>query len=145
MSAPIIGKKDGGFNITPTWSRTRIVFTALCRYCARCSPSASISSRLIPQHGKSSKTYRSSSSFFSSLVYFAGFVYNSSKTSTGGVLSVSQVLSLRIPDRMAERLDRFARRQGNGMTRTKAGVMLLEESLREAEFALIEYRDSSIG
>ena len=57
---------------------------------------------------------------------------------------MSQVLSLRIPDRMAERLERFARRQGNGMTRNKAGILLLEEALREAEFALIEYRDSPI-
>jgi uncharacterized protein (DUF433 family) len=60
-------------------------------------------------------------------------------------MSVSQILSLRIPDQMAERLDRFARRLGNGMTRTKAGVMLLEESLREAEFSFVEYRDSPIG
>lgn len=60
-------------------------------------------------------------------------------------MSVSQILSLRIPDQMVERLDRFARRLGNGMTRTKAGVMLLEEALREAEFAGIEYRDSPIG
>ena len=58
---------------------------------------------------------------------------------------MSQILSLRIPDQMVERLDRFARRLGNGMTRTKASVMLLEESLREAEFAGIEYRDSPIG
>jgi uncharacterized protein (DUF433 family) len=58
---------------------------------------------------------------------------------------MSQVLSLRIPDRMAERLDRFARRLGNGMTRTKAGMLLLEEALREVEFAFIEYRDSPIG
>jgi len=58
---------------------------------------------------------------------------------------MSQILSLRIPEQMVERLDRFARRLGNGMTRTKAGVMLLEESLREVEFAGIEYRDSPIG
>jgi len=58
---------------------------------------------------------------------------------------MSQILSLRLPEQMIERLDRFARRLGNGMTRTKAGVMLLEESLREAEFAGIEYRDSPIG
>ena len=60
-------------------------------------------------------------------------------------MPVSQILSLRIPDQMIERLDRFARRLGNGMTRTKAGVILLEESLREAEFAFVEYRDSPIG
>lgn len=58
---------------------------------------------------------------------------------------MSQILSLRIPDHMAERLDRFARRLGNGMTRTKASVMLLEESLQESEFSFLEYRDSPIG
>ena len=58
---------------------------------------------------------------------------------------MSQVLSLRVPERMIERLDRFARRQGNGMTRTKASVLLLEEALQEIEFAHIEYRDSVIG
>ena len=58
---------------------------------------------------------------------------------------MSQVLSLRVPDQLAERLDRFARRLGNGMTRTRAGVLLLEEALREAEFALIEFRDSLVG
>ncbi len=58
---------------------------------------------------------------------------------------MSQVISLRVPDHMADRLERFARRQGNGMTRTKAGILLLEESLREAEFAHIEYRDTPIG
>ena len=58
---------------------------------------------------------------------------------------MSQILSLRIPEHMVERLDRFARRLGNGMTRTKAGVLLLEEALREAEFSCVEYRDSPIG
>jgi hypothetical protein len=58
---------------------------------------------------------------------------------------MSQILSLRVPDEMIERIDRLARRFGNGMTRTKASVMLLEESLREAEFSGIEYRNSPIG
>lgn len=58
---------------------------------------------------------------------------------------MSQTLSLRVPDQMAERLERFARQQGNGMTRTKAGVLLLDEALREAEFPLVEYRDSPVG
>ena len=58
---------------------------------------------------------------------------------------MSQVLSLRVPDQMADRLERFARRQGNSMTRNKAGILLLEEALREAEFAHIEYRDTIIG
>ncbi len=58
---------------------------------------------------------------------------------------MSQILSLRIPDQMVDRLDKFARRLGNGMTRTKAGVMLLEESLRETEYSFIEFRDSPVG
>ena len=58
---------------------------------------------------------------------------------------MSQILSLRVPDAMVDRLDRFARRMGNGMTRTKASVILLEESLREEEFSLVEYRDSPVG
>lgn len=60
-------------------------------------------------------------------------------------MPLSQILSLRLPELTIERLDRFARRLGNGTTRSKAGVMLLEEALREAEFAGIEYRDSPIG
>lgn len=58
---------------------------------------------------------------------------------------MSQIISLRVPDQLAERLERFARRHGNGMTRTRAGVLLLEESLQESEFACIEYRDSPVG
>lgn len=58
---------------------------------------------------------------------------------------MSHVLSLRVPEAMAERLDRFARRQGNQMTRTKASLLLLEEALRESEFAGIEFRDSPVG
>lgn len=58
---------------------------------------------------------------------------------------MSQILSLRVPDQVAERLERFAHQQGNGMTRARAGVLLLDEALREAEFAGIEYRDSPIG
>jgi hypothetical protein len=46
---------------------------------------------------------------------------------------------------MAERLDRFARRLGNGMTRSRAGLLLLEEGLRETEFAFIEFRNSPLG
>ena len=58
---------------------------------------------------------------------------------------MSQILSLRVNDRVVERLERFARRQGNGMTRTKAGTLLLEEALRQSEFAYVEFRDSPIG
>lgn len=58
---------------------------------------------------------------------------------------MSQVLSIRVPDSTLRRLEKFARRQGHGMTRTKAAATLLEESLREAEFPYLEYRDSAIG
>lgn len=58
---------------------------------------------------------------------------------------MSHVLSLRVPEELLERLDRFARRHGNGMTRTRAGAMLLDEALREADFANIEFRTSAIG
>src|SRR5450432_3655432 len=82
-----------------------------------------------------------------SVVYDVAIVYNSIIVFPleRRVTLMSQILSLRIPDQMVERLDRFARRLGNGMTRTKAGVMLLEESLRESEFSFVEYRDSAIG
>ena len=58
---------------------------------------------------------------------------------------MSQTLSLRVPDQMMERLESLARHRGNGMTRTKFSLLLLEESLREFEFPLIEYRDSAVG
>jgi hypothetical protein len=58
---------------------------------------------------------------------------------------MSQLLSLRVSDDIALRLDRFIRRHGNGMTRNKAGILLLEEALREQDFALVEFRDSPVG
>jgi predicted transcriptional regulator len=58
---------------------------------------------------------------------------------------MSQVLSLRLPDHMAERLDHFAQQQGNGMNRDRASLLLLEEALRQSEFTYIEFRDSAIG
>jgi len=58
---------------------------------------------------------------------------------------MSQTISLRLPDELANRLDRFARMLGNGMTRTRAGVLLLDEALREEEFAGIEFRNTFIG
>jgi len=58
---------------------------------------------------------------------------------------VSQTMSLRIPDDMAERLDRLDRRLGSGATRSRVSILLLEESLRETEFAHIEFRDSPVG
>ena len=58
---------------------------------------------------------------------------------------MSQTISLRLPDDLISRLDRFARTLGNGMTRTRASVLLLEEALREEEFAGIEFRKTIIG
>ena len=58
---------------------------------------------------------------------------------------MSQTVSLRLPDDLISRLDRFARTLGNGMTRTRASVLLLEESLREEEFSGIEFRNTILG
>ena len=58
---------------------------------------------------------------------------------------MSQTVSLRLPDELVDRIDRFARRLGNGMTRSRAGVLLLDEALREEEFNSIEFRNTPIG
>src|SRR5580658_7664258 len=58
---------------------------------------------------------------------------------------MSQTISLRLPDELVTRLDRFARVLGNGMTRTRASVLLLDESLREEDFSGIEFRNTFIG
>ena len=58
---------------------------------------------------------------------------------------MSQTISLRLPDELIARIDRFARRLGNGMTRSRASLILLEEGLREEEFAGIEFRNSAVG
>ena len=58
---------------------------------------------------------------------------------------MSQNVSLRLPDDLISRLDRFARMLGNGTTRSRAGLILIEEALREEEFAGIEFRNTAIG
>ncbi|HLV81764.1 MAG TPA: hypothetical protein VKT32_15865 [Chthonomonadaceae bacterium] len=58
---------------------------------------------------------------------------------------MSQTISLRLPDDMIRRLDRFARKLGNGMTRNRASVLLLEEALREEEITGIEFRNTILG
>ena len=58
---------------------------------------------------------------------------------------MSQTVSLRLPDELISRLDRFARMLGNGTTRTRAGIILLDEALREEEFTGIEFHNTSIG
>lgn len=56
---------------------------------------------------------------------------------------MSQVISTRLPNHTADRLKRLARRLGK--TPSETGAMLIEEALREAEFAYLEFRHSSIG
>ena len=58
---------------------------------------------------------------------------------------MSQTVSLRLPEEMIGRLDRFARMLGNGATRARAGLILLDEALKEAEFAGIEFCNTSLG
>ena len=58
---------------------------------------------------------------------------------------MSQTVSLRLPDELVSRIDRFARMLGNGTTRTRASVILLDEALREEDFAGIEFRNTSVG
>lgn len=50
-----------------------------------------------------------------------------------------------MPDELVSRIDRFARMLGNGTTRTRASVILLDEALREEDFTGIEFRNTSIG
>ena len=55
----------------------------------------------------------------------------------------SQVVSLRLPAQQARRLKRLARRLGK--TSNETGAQLLDEALRQSEFAWIEFRNSPIG
>ncbi len=56
---------------------------------------------------------------------------------------MSKVVSLRLKDEQVERLRRAARHLGR--TPSEAAVLLLEEVLRQREFAFIEFRDSPVG
>jgi predicted transcriptional regulator len=58
-------------------------------------------------------------------------------------VNMSEVVSLRLPDEQAKRLKRQARRMGR--TPSETGRLLLEEALRQIEFAHIEFRDSEAG
>jgi uncharacterized protein (DUF433 family) len=53
------------------------------------------------------------------------------------------VVSMRLPVESGERLKRMARRFG--WTPSDAGARLVEEGLRRAEFALIDFRDTPLG
>lgn len=58
---------------------------------------------------------------------------------------MSQTVSLRLPDELVNRLDRFAQKLGNGTTRSRAGIILLDEVLRAQEFEGIHFRNTIIG
>jgi uncharacterized protein (DUF433 family) len=55
----------------------------------------------------------------------------------------SIVVSLRLPPAEAKRLQQMARRMGR--TASQVGAELVGESLRRADFAFIEFRDSADG
>ena len=55
----------------------------------------------------------------------------------------SAVVSLRVSEKQAERLQRKARQLGRSPSET--GALLLDESLRRDEFAFIDFRDSAVG
>lgn len=56
---------------------------------------------------------------------------------------MSKVVSTRLSTETEARLQRLARRLGK--TPSETGAMLIEESLRESEFAYIEFRNSPVG
>ena len=56
---------------------------------------------------------------------------------------MSKVVSMRLRPDQWERLQRMARRLGRSPS--EASALLLEESLRAAEFGFIQFRDSPVG
>lgn len=55
----------------------------------------------------------------------------------------SIVVSMRLPEESGKRLKRMARR--HGWTPSDTSARLVEEGLRQSEFALIDFRDSPVG
>src|SRR5213594_1668744 len=55
----------------------------------------------------------------------------------------STVVSLRVSEQQAKRLQRKARQLGR--TPSETGAILLDEGLRRDEFAFIDFRDSPVG
>lgn len=55
----------------------------------------------------------------------------------------STVISMRLPAESSQRLKRMAKR--HGWTPSDASARLVEEGLRRAEFAFIDFRDSAAG
>ena len=56
---------------------------------------------------------------------------------------MSKVVSMRVREEVAERLNRLSRRLGR--TPSETGALLLDEALRANEFSQIEFRDSIVG
>jgi hypothetical protein len=56
---------------------------------------------------------------------------------------MTQVVSIRLRDDQVNRLKRFARRMGK--SQSEMGAQFIEEAMRQAEFANIEFRDSVLG
>ena len=56
---------------------------------------------------------------------------------------MSKVVSLRLKDDQVERLQRAVCRMGR--TPSEAAALLLEEALRQRDFAFMEFRDSLAG
>jgi hypothetical protein len=56
---------------------------------------------------------------------------------------MSQVVSMRLQDGQVARLKRYARKLGKTPSETSA--LLVEEKLREADFAFVEFRHSAAG
>ena len=58
---------------------------------------------------------------------------------------MSQMLSLRLSDDLAERLDRLREVWARERYGSRLSMMFVEEAMREEEFALIEFRNSPVG
>ncbi len=58
-------------------------------------------------------------------------------------MTMSKVISLRLQDDQVTRLQRTARALGR--TLSEAASLLIEEGLRQREFAFVEFRDSPVG
>ncbi len=72
-----------------------------------------------------------------------GNLYNSYTVSIAMGLPQSIVVSMRLPAESGRQLRRMARR--HGWTASDASARLVEEGLRRAEFAFVDFRDSSLG
>ena len=55
----------------------------------------------------------------------------------------STVISMRLPGKSGQRLQRMATR--NGWTPSETSARLVEEGLRRSEFGFIDFRDSTVG